>query len=402
MPKLFLFFLSLAFASASLAQSAPRFKAAEWQLATSFAGEHRDDASGFALNGRGFLGCGIDRYFNLRNDWWQYDPASGNWSAIDTLPGLPRQYATAVSDGSKAFLIGGSRSDGMYSNEVFRYTSGGGWTQLEDAPFMPRAAGVGVTVGGKAFYGTGRNDTLKFSDFWMFDFGREEWTQLDSCPFAARDEMVGFEANGFLYFLLGRSFDGVFADCWRYDPLSEEWLQLKDYPGQARAYASALAEPGGAVIAGGDSEDGVLLDESYYFEAAAETWSQMDRLSEPIRGMEGFRLDAEIYFCGGLTKNFTRVNTVQLLASNRVEVETVLRVWPVPARDELNYYFNIASADKLKLQLVSQAGELILESELSSYTFLGQLDLERVGAGLYYLRLQNATGASVQPLVIVK
>lgn len=396
-----LLFLFLCLPSWSLAQ----LEHQGWSETQTFPGGARDDGSAFSIQGKGYFGCGIDQYYQLRNDWWVYDATAKSWTQTADLPGRPRQYATVLATGDFAYLIAGITDSSGYSSEVFRFDPvNESWTQLPDAPFSARAAGAGFRIGDDLYFGTGRNDTTQFSDFWRYDTYYEQWKQLDSLPFIGRDEISGFSADGYGYLMLGRDSLAAHNDLWRFDPSRNEWSLQNDYPGEARSYAAVVEEPGGAVVAGGMSADGALLSESYYYEAKTGQWQKLDDLPvQPVRGMEGFRLSNEVYFCGGLALNFTRLDRVQVLSLSEEELDVRIQVWPVPAREHLRAHLEweiqigTGTLDVFDIQ-----GRQLFHMELEPDRFDFDIPVIALQNGIYYMRLQVGEETYLHPFMVMR
>ena len=51
-----------------------------WSKTDDFGAGQRARAVGFAINGRGYISCGLDTADQVRNDLWQFDPASATWT----------------------------------------------------------------------------------------------------------------------------------------------------------------------------------------------------------------------------------------------------------------------------------------------------------------------------------
>lgn len=396
--SLFLFFLF-----AHVVSSA-QFNFSGWDVGT-FDGGRRDDGSAFSLQGTGYFGCGIDQYYQLRNDWWMLDTVEGTWVRTSDLPGRPRQYATVLTTSDHAYLIAGITDSAGYSNEVFRFDPlGQQWAQLPDAPFSPRAAGAGFRIGEYIFFGTGRNDSTQFNDFWRYDPYYQRWEMLDSLPFAGRDEMVGFSALGYGYLLLGRDSLHMHHDVWRYDPQTGEWIEQAAFPGAARSYATAVSEPGGAVVAGGTTESDSLLSEAYHFSATTGKWTRLDDLPvSRVRGMEGFRLANRIYLCGGLSVAFTRIDQVQQLSFSFEEIQPIVKVWPVPARDQLRAYIEVDHYfSGATLEVFNIRGEQLFETLFSSDQLFFEIPLLEFQDGIYYMKMIVGEESYLRTFVVMK
>lgn len=76
-----------------------------------FIGIGRSSASGFELNGKGYVGLGYDGTNRLK-DFYQYDPSTNTWSQKADYAGTARYGAIGFQVGDKAYI--GTGYDGNY------------------------------------------------------------------------------------------------------------------------------------------------------------------------------------------------------------------------------------------------------------------------------------------------
>ncbi|MEZ4722579.1 MAG: kelch repeat-containing protein, partial [Flavobacteriales bacterium] len=349
----------------------------------------RDDGSTFALDGKGYYGCGADINFKTTSDWWSYEAQFDSWEQVAAIPGRSRQYASAFASDEFGYLIGGILDAGSFSNQVFKYDpKTNSWEELEAAPFEGRAKATGFRLGDYYYFGTGISDSVILNDFWQFNWKSETWRQLDSLPFSPHFDMIAFSAKSKGYLLLGEDFVGKYQSVWQFDPISESWTQLMDYPGLARTYASAVAEPGGAVVAGGMDVSGNLLSESYHFDVGTLEWKRLPDLTlGKGRGLEGFRIGSSIYFVGGLTENFTRLNAVQRLRYNDERNAFDFEIWPIPARDELWISCELGLNRTLTIEIYGFNGQIETTLRLYNSSQLKNIDVRGLPNGLHLMKL---------------
>lgn len=100
-----------------------------------------------AINGKLYLFAGETASgLSARTD--EYDPTPDRWTESIARP-TARTLAAAVSDGSRAFLIGGwNGTAALATVEVFE--SGAGWTRASDLPY-PTAGARAVIADGRVF-----------------------------------------------------------------------------------------------------------------------------------------------------------------------------------------------------------------------------------------------------------
>jgi N-acetylneuraminic acid mutarotase len=400
MKKLILLALALLAAELS-AQIQPT----TWEFASPFEGGKRDDGSAFSLNGFGYYGCGINEYYELQKDWWQYDPISDQWKRIRDLPGLPRQYASVLEINGEVFLVGGSTTEGL-TNEVYRFNASTlRWQQRADAPFFELAASASFSYGLHGYLIGGRNDSTKLKGFWKYDPSVDRWWSLPDPPFEAMDEMSAFCIGSKAYVLLGRNNENEFSsDVYQYEFITEKWTKLDPFPGQARAYADCqLIGREYAICAGGQNANDELLNEVYLFKDN-DGFMEIAPLPMPeIRGMQSFFLNDAVFFIGGLTPFFTRTNVVQKLVFESQEVESnALLVYPNPSRG----FIEISVVDRfttkihqINLHKIDQRLNLVFyrSINLSNYS----LDVSNLEAGVYSLRVALSDGSTQDSRIVV-
>ncbi len=65
---------------------------------------NRQEAAGFAVNGKGYIGTGDDfSSGNNYKDMWEFDPVLNQWTQIEDFKGTARRYLQAVELGEYAY-----------------------------------------------------------------------------------------------------------------------------------------------------------------------------------------------------------------------------------------------------------------------------------------------------------
>lgn len=207
----------------------------------------RSGAAGFVLNGKIYVGAG-HKYenSNLRylNDFWEYNPQTGNWRRVKSLPmntlngvSMAGRY-DAVGFASQTFgYVGGGEFFGVPTTDFWRFTppvspqDSGTWTPLNNPfPGVGRIDGISFTIGEKAYYGCGWNIQQRgLSDFYEFDMTTETWTKRTSFQGGNRRKMLSFALNGDGFAGTGYEIQAsnsgldpvLFKDIWRYVPKTQ-------------------------------------------------------------------------------------------------------------------------------------------------------------------------------------
>lgn len=377
-----------------------------WEYAAPFSGGKRDDGSAFSLNGFGYYGCGINEYYELQKDWWQYNPETDYWTRLEDLPGLPRQYASVLEINGEVYLVGGSTSEGL-TNEVYRFNPmNQKWQKRKRAPFAQVAAAASFSYGKLGYIIGGRNDSTKLNDFWSYDPSIDHWTKMPNSPFEARDEMSAFCIGSKAFVLLGRNDVNEFsADVYQYDFLSQKWGKIDAYPGEGRIYVECQTIGSKyAICAGGQTANDALVNEVFIYDGDSSTFIELESMIEPeIRGMQSFFLQGAVYFIGGLTPSFTRTDVVQKLAFNSIGLnQNSLLVYPNPVKDLLLITVENGLSNRItqvQLQKIDERASIVLEKTIDQEYYF--LDVSQYMAGVYSLKVSLSGGAIQKSKIVV-
>jgi len=87
-----------------------------------------DHTFGFGIDGKGYLVAGTTDSLGPTNAFWQFDPGTDSWTALDSFPGAARGY------------------------------------------------GIGDILDGKAYFGFGVSATEMLNDLWVFDPDSSRWS----------------------------------------------------------------------------------------------------------------------------------------------------------------------------------------------------------------------------------
>lgn len=135
----------------------------QWMKRSGFEAEPRAYACSFTIDEKGYL-CGGFRGANKEymNDLWVYDMNNNNWEQLANMPTVGRKYATGFALNGKGYVTTGSVKDGSYSNYVadtWEYDPvSDSWTQKDDYKGGPRDGALAFVIGGYAYVGTGYNE----------------------------------------------------------------------------------------------------------------------------------------------------------------------------------------------------------------------------------------------------
>ena len=228
-----------------------------WTQKADFAGSERLYASGFAISGRGYLGTGTG---TAGSDFYTYDPIANQWNAIADFGGGPRAGAVGFSIGDKGYIGLGSQS-GMHFNDLWEYDPlTDSWTQKTDLPGAARFSSFSFVIAGKAYVGCGRGEQdTSFNDVYAYDpedlsaGSGGSWTRVADFEGGDRDFAGTFVISEMGYVAAGFSTttSSDRTDLWKYNPVSNQWLQKEDFTGDARITPDAFGLNGKGYLGGG-------------------------------------------------------------------------------------------------------------------------------------------------------
>ena len=183
--------------------------------------EPRMNATGFAINGKGYVAMGITPSDNLRDDVLEYDPVLNSWrtKSILTVPGQD----------------------------------------------MGRRKAVSFVINNKAYIGTGETGTEDFHDFWEFDPQTNAWVRKADLPGEGRRGAMAFTIGSLGYVGTGHSTGTPeLNDFWSYNRSSNSWTRKANVPGNGRAYAPAFSIGSHGYVGMGYLDGNILDLDNFY------------------------------------------------------------------------------------------------------------------------------------------
>lgn len=118
----------------------------------------RFEALAFSLLGKGYVLCGRDSTSDL-NDFWEYDPVQNAWAHLPDFPGAPRNSASVLTLGNKAYVgTGWTHLAGSGAQQQLRdwweYDAlSKVWTRKTDFPGGPCSFAAGIGMETKVYFG---------------------------------------------------------------------------------------------------------------------------------------------------------------------------------------------------------------------------------------------------------
>jgi N-acetylneuraminic acid mutarotase len=258
-----------------------------WTQKANFGGGARSSATGFAVSGipggsKGYLGTGVDDNSALKNDLWEYNPATNVWAQKTNFPGGARAGAASFNEGTVGYIGTGYDIDRNYKSDFWMYSpSIDMWTQKANFSGSPRSGATAFnlnSVYGNRCYiiGGSAGSSNYFNDFWEYDANTNLWTQKANFSGGARREAISFVTSSpsFAYVGTGSGPTGYFNDLWQFDGLS--WMQQPSFGGSiARWRAASFSIGSKGYVGTGRDTAGNPRKDFWEFDLAANTWNQL-------------------------------------------------------------------------------------------------------------------------------
>lgn len=279
----------------------------QWTQKADLTGGKRYEAVGFSIDGKGYIGTGID--LTRKKDFWEYDPSTDTWTQKADFGGGARNLAVGFSIGNKGYVGTGTGDDGL-KKDFWEYDPATNtWLQKADFGGDARIAAVGFSIGNKGYIGTGNSGGAFKKDFWEYDPSTNTWLQKAAFGGNARWLAVGFSIVNKGYIGTGHNGTGFAGskDFWEYDPSTNSWLQRADFGGTSRAAAVGFSIGSKGYIGTGD--DGSFKKDFWEYDPEANTWLQKEDFSGTARGSAvGFSIGAKGYIGTGFLNGSTKTD----------------------------------------------------------------------------------------------
>jgi hypothetical protein len=265
-----------------------------WKRLNNFPGPLRTFPVSFAVNGKGYVGCGAGAGGNL-NDMWEYDPATDTWTQITSYPGAPMNSGFSFVIGNKAYVGGGAIAGGPPYNNYLASSSfyefdpvTRNWTRKADIPYAFPYDDPGIygsfafSVGGFGFAGGGASDLQqKNGAIFKYDPGANYWEEYSLLPKNYRNEIIYFH-YGAAFVLDNLAYVGTgFSEFssttknntfYSWDYQTKEWKYIIEMPGPKIAFGIGTANSGAGYMGSGDPSNDL-----YQFKplSSGSVWKQV-------------------------------------------------------------------------------------------------------------------------------
>lgn len=203
-----------------------------WERVASLEADSRTDAVAFVIGQRAYVGLGGAGSRKKFTDFWWYDPAADQWQQLESeFPGRARNHSVAFVIGNNAYVGLGQDENNKILKDFFRFNAQQqSWEKIDDFPGTVYKDAVSFAIGHTGYVGTGQGDQGLSSEFWSYD-ETNGWVKRADFGGLPRLNALGFSINGIGYITTGLGNSGELSDLWAYDPDTDSWERKLDYQG---------------------------------------------------------------------------------------------------------------------------------------------------------------------------
>ncbi len=170
-----------------------------------FIGGPRQNAVGFSVNGKGYVGLGtasnggkLETFYELVPEYVEVNGLQypkGKWTKIKDFSGGARTQSVSFVALGTAYISCGVDKNGNYRNDLYAMSlSDDGvysWLKKRDFPGTARIEAVGMNIDVMGFIGTGRDATGLCGDFYRYNPYVNAWDERKVFLGIPRQEAVG-------------------------------------------------------------------------------------------------------------------------------------------------------------------------------------------------------------------
>ncbi len=206
-----------------------------WMKIADFPGKARHEAVAFSINGKGYVGTGIDIDGNRLKDFYEYDPETNTWKEAPEFIGSARQGAVAFSINNIGYVGTGygflEDEDKNYLRDFYKYENGK-WESIGVYPGSKVANSITSVINNKAYLISGERNAF---NIWEFDPAlstnknhgwskKNRLTSDNKLEFVNRKNAVAFTLNNKGYVATGH-YASYNRTVWEYEPDNDKWVE---------------------------------------------------------------------------------------------------------------------------------------------------------------------------------
>ena len=382
-----------------------------WIKKADFAGLKRERAVAFVIDGKGYVGTGVDTAEAVKKDFWAYDPSTNAWTQVADLGGVARRNAVAFSINNIGYVgTGMSNAQSILGTTLADFWSynplTNTWTQKSN---YPGNFGQGIyfstafSINGNGYICGGKKGPANYSDeLWEYKASTDTWSQKTAFPGGVRYQLASFAIDGKAYVGLGIDLDVFRKDIWEYNPATNSWMQKSDFLGSERGAVSTFAfNYRGFVCLGGD---GGYKKDVWEYNPYNDTWSIRANFDGSARkNAISFVIGDTAYVgtgkgvSGKKMSFYAYVPYQSSLSINKNDKNITVSVYPNPVINQLNILIN---SNQIKsISIYNLQGQEIYKVNINTNNLL--INRDNFDSGVYLLVCKDELGQSISNKKII-
>ncbi len=375
-----------------------------WLQLPDFPGGNRFAVSAFSINGKGYIGMGVDSLAQGYSELYEFDPTTNSWTQKSSLPSTGRWACGSFTIGSKAYIACGALTGGSRTNQLWEYDQPTDtWTQKANFAGSARQSPACFSIGNYGYLGTGYIGSSSVTDFYEYDQPNNTWTLKSPFPGVARNGAAGFAIGNAGYIGIGNGTNSTsyYKDLFAYDVVTNSWTQKADftlpYVNSTSTYSTASSA---YVLCGyyyqytGISHNPMNM--LYKYDGISDAWTLEGTFPGLPRGYAGgFSLNNDIYIGAGsqsndlsgrILKDFWKLSNGLTLKITNPDTYNDFIIYPNPAGDKIQIESKLNDLVQL-IRFFDSTGRLI-----ESSVYKNQIDVSNLSSGLYFIEAITKSG----------
>lgn len=378
--------------------------------------EERHHPITFSIEGTGYLLGGANATSTvMMKDFYRYNPKFDNWTQLEDYPGPGRGFGYGVVVDGKAYvgtgIIQDEAGNQAFGNDLWEFDpKTGEWTQLASLPQIEgRYHPAFVGVNGKIFVAAGAGidnvteQSSNLNDAWEYDIAKDEWRELPNMPGPERHHPYYFGIGTDFYVGCGHGSAtqqseitgqpvSIYNDFYKWDSENESWEVLNNFPGERRVAGTQFSYGGKGYFLSGEGEDHELLDEGEFWEydPAFDEWTQLESHPGNSRWAPGnFVIDNKLYFTSGRSSYRSQAPKYEkdlwmyelpLISSVEEKEDVIVEIFPNPATKKINVKGNFKA--NFNIEIFNMKGV-----KVSEHSQVKEIDVNDLNSGMYFLKI---------------
>lgn len=370
-----------------------------WSQLNDFGGSVRFGVFTFVIDNYGYMGGGYANGVSV-DDVWQFNPTTNTWTQKSDCPLPVRACGNFAIDGI-GYVVCGLMGGSTILDNVFAYDPvANTWIPKSDFPGVAIYGGASFAIDGKGYYGVGNGGGANgpyYTAFYEYTPTTDIWNQKAAFPGSPRYGCFGLAINDKGYVGFGGD-DGpnlLYSDWYQYDPVTNLWMQKAFFPGAGRSYPCGFVLNNSGYIISGNSGAPVLDSDVYNYNPVANVWTVLPDFAGIARwAANGFSIGDTGYVGTGsdgtnYLRDFWKYAPDSSTNLNELSQMDEISIYPNPCLHILTLKSdNLSKFNNIEILTIEGKSILLIQlnkRNLESY----QIDLSSIKQGVYFVKVNS-------------